>query len=122
VSIRLHPPSRLGEDRRVKARRNQSHKDSALIAAAYTVEEMQPFLATIDWTLTVPCEVDRSRGRISGPDIEKQPAHQPPGGVSNLLEVLDADRDLFAAELELAQTIRDELLTVVQLYKALGGG
>jgi multidrug efflux system outer membrane protein len=44
------------------------------------------------------------------------------GGVSNLLEALDADRNLFDAELNLAQARRDELLTVVQLYKALGGG
>lgn len=44
------------------------------------------------------------------------------GGVSNLLEALDADRELFEAELSLAQARRDELLTVVQLYKALGGG
>jgi multidrug efflux system outer membrane protein len=42
--------------------------------------------------------------------------------VSNLLEALDADRNLFDAELNLAQARRDELLTVVQLYKALGGG
>jgi multidrug efflux system outer membrane protein len=44
------------------------------------------------------------------------------GGVSNLLEALDADRELFDAELSLAQARRDELFTVVQLYKALGGG
>ena len=44
------------------------------------------------------------------------------GGVSNLLEALDADRELFDAELSLAQVRRDELLTVVQLYKSLGGG
>lgn len=44
------------------------------------------------------------------------------GGVSNLLEALDADRSLFDAELSLAQARRDELLSVVQLYKALGGG
>lgn len=44
------------------------------------------------------------------------------GGVSNLLEALDADRNLFDAELSLARARRDELLTVVQLYKALGGG
>jgi multidrug efflux system outer membrane protein len=44
------------------------------------------------------------------------------GGVANLLEALDADRELFDAELSLAQVRRDELLTVVQLYKALGGG
>jgi multidrug efflux system outer membrane protein len=44
------------------------------------------------------------------------------GGVSTLLDALDADRELFNAELSLAQARRDELLSVVQLYKALGGG
>ncbi|HEY8224494.1 MAG TPA: efflux transporter outer membrane subunit [Pyrinomonadaceae bacterium] len=44
------------------------------------------------------------------------------GGVANLLEALDADRELFNAERSLAQARRDELLSVVQLYKALGGG
>ena len=44
------------------------------------------------------------------------------GGVANLLEALDADRELFEAERGLAQIRRDELLTIVQLYKALGGG
>jgi len=36
--------------------------------------------------------------------------------------VLDADRQLFEAELQLAAVQRDQLLTVVQLYQALGGG
>ena len=44
------------------------------------------------------------------------------GGVDTLLNALDADRDLFAAELGLAQTRRNELLALVQLYRALGGG
>jgi outer membrane protein, multidrug efflux system len=44
------------------------------------------------------------------------------GGVDTQLNALDADRDLFAAELNLAQTRRNELLALVQLYKALGGG
>ena len=44
------------------------------------------------------------------------------GGVANLLDALDADRNLFDAERSLAQTRRDELLSVVQLYKSLGGG
>jgi multidrug efflux system outer membrane protein len=39
-----------------------------------------------------------------------------------LLNALDSDRDLFEAELNLTQTKRDELVSVVQLYKALGGG
>ncbi len=44
------------------------------------------------------------------------------GGVATLLEALDADRELFEAERSLAQARRDELLSVVALYKALGGG
>ena len=44
------------------------------------------------------------------------------GGVATLLDALDADRELFDAERSLALARRDELLTVVQLYKALGGG
>jgi multidrug efflux system outer membrane protein len=44
------------------------------------------------------------------------------GGVDTLLNALDSDRDLFDAELGLAQNRRNELLTLVQLYRALGGG
>lgn len=44
------------------------------------------------------------------------------GGVDTQLNALDADRDLFQAELALAQIRLGELLNVVQLYKALGGG
>jgi len=44
------------------------------------------------------------------------------GGVDTLLNALDADRDLFNAELSLAQIRFSELLSLVQLYKALGGG
>jgi multidrug efflux system outer membrane protein len=43
-------------------------------------------------------------------------------GVANLLEALDADRELFNSELSLAQVRRDELLSVVKVYKSLGGG
>jgi multidrug efflux system outer membrane protein len=42
--------------------------------------------------------------------------------VDTLLNALDADRDLFQAELTLSQLQVNELLSVVQLYKALGGG
>jgi multidrug efflux system outer membrane protein len=44
------------------------------------------------------------------------------GGVSSYLEVQDAERQVFSAELDLAQAQRDELAGVIQLYKALGGG
>jgi multidrug efflux system outer membrane protein len=44
------------------------------------------------------------------------------GGVDTMLNALNSDQDLFTAELSLAQVRRDELLSLVQLYKALGGG
>jgi len=44
------------------------------------------------------------------------------GGVTSYLEVLDTERQLFDAELGLAQAQRNELLAVIQLYKVLGGG
>ncbi len=44
------------------------------------------------------------------------------GGVDTQLNALDADRDLLAAQLTLAQIRYAELVSVVQLYKALGGG
>jgi NodT family efflux transporter outer membrane factor (OMF) lipoprotein len=44
------------------------------------------------------------------------------GGVDTMLNALQADQDLFTAQLSLAQVRRDELLSLVQLYRALGGG
>jgi outer membrane protein TolC len=44
------------------------------------------------------------------------------GGIDSYLQVLDAERQLFDAELELTRVRANELLSTVQLYKALGGG
>lgn len=44
------------------------------------------------------------------------------GGVTSYLEVLYNEQELFDAELGLAQARRNELLSVIQLYRALGGG
>lgn len=43
-------------------------------------------------------------------------------GFSNYLEVLDAERTLFSAELSLAEARRAHLAASVDLYRALGGG
>lgn len=43
-------------------------------------------------------------------------------GLANYLDVLIAQRNLFDAELSLTSTHRLHLVSVVQLYKALGGG
>jgi len=43
-------------------------------------------------------------------------------GRSSYFEVLEAEQQIYPAEYALAQTQRDQLLAVVNLYKALGGG
>jgi outer membrane protein, multidrug efflux system len=43
-------------------------------------------------------------------------------GKADYYEVLEAQQQLFPAELNLARTERDQLLAVVTLYKTLGGG
>jgi outer membrane protein, multidrug efflux system len=44
------------------------------------------------------------------------------GGFANYFEVIEAQQLLFPAEIILAQVQRDQLTTVVELYRALGGG
>jgi len=43
-------------------------------------------------------------------------------GLAGYFEVLDAQQQLFPAEIALAQIKLDQLVTVVTLYRALGGG
>jgi outer membrane protein, multidrug efflux system len=43
-------------------------------------------------------------------------------GVESFLPVLDAERSLYAADDELAQSERDSTLALIALYKSLGGG
>ncbi|MGA8574032.1 MAG: efflux transporter outer membrane subunit [Desulfobaccales bacterium] len=44
------------------------------------------------------------------------------GGVAPYLEVLDSDQQLFDSELKLTQDRANQLLAVIALYRALGGG
>ena len=55
-------------------------------------------------------------------DAEKTALLRYDGGVSPYLEVLDAQRELFSAELNYAASLRDQKLAVIRLYRALGGG
>jgi len=44
------------------------------------------------------------------------------GGVTSYLEVLESERSLFRAELLASSTRREQLVSYITLYKALGGG
>ena len=43
-------------------------------------------------------------------------------GVIGYLDVLDAQRSYFDAQIGLSNAIRDKQITMVKMYKALGGG
>jgi outer membrane protein, multidrug efflux system len=60
--------------------------------------------------------VEAERKRLELSDLRYR------GGVAPYLEVLDSQRSLFTAELDEVQSIRDELTSVIRLYKSLGGG
>jgi outer membrane protein TolC len=55
-------------------------------------------------------------------DTERLSTLRYKGGLDSYLQVLDAERNLFTGQLDLARLRRDELSTVVNLYRALGGG
>ena len=38
------------------------------------------------------------------------------------MDVLDAQRSYFNAEIDYSNSVRDEFLAIIGLYKALGGG
>ena len=58
----------------------------------------------------------------SAQDAQRLSALRYQGGTTSYLEVLDASTRLFAAELGLAQARLNELLTLVEMYRAMGGG
>lgn len=43
-------------------------------------------------------------------------------GYINYIDVLDAQRSYFNAEIDYSNSVRDEFLAIIDLYKALGGG
>jgi multidrug efflux system outer membrane protein len=44
------------------------------------------------------------------------------GGVTSYLEVLESERSLFRVELAASETRRAQVVSIIELYKALGGG
>jgi hypothetical protein len=71
---------------------------------------------------------DVARSRVSRPSLRARPGRDPwsrgrnQGGLDSYLQVLDAQRNLFRSELDLATLQRQELVSIVELYRALGGG
>jgi outer membrane protein, multidrug efflux system len=78
--------------------------------------------ALVDRTKLVDTERERARTVKAYTEAVRLANLRYRSGLSAYFEVLDAQQQLFPAEINLAQTHLDQLLSVVSLYKALGGG
>ena len=66
--------------------------------------------------------VEQEKGVLALRDATQLSRDRYDSGLANYLEILIADQQLFAQELELARTRGAELRALVELYRALGGG
>jgi multidrug efflux system outer membrane protein len=78
--------------------------------------------ALVDRTKLVETERQRTRSVDAYREAVRLAGIRYSSGLSAYFEVLDAQQQLYPAELSLARTHRDQLVAVVNLYKALGGG
>jgi multidrug efflux system outer membrane protein len=120
VTVPIFTAGRLDAD----VRAAESQQRQALLRYRKAVQqgfrEVSDALSSVRRTAEYRVEQERLRETLAGQaELSRQRYF---GGVTSYLEVLDTDRQLFDAELGLAQARRDELLAVVGLYRALGGG
>src|SRR6266446_5176499 len=78
--------------------------------------------ALADRTKLVETERQRARAVSAYQEAVRLANVRYASGLSAYFEVLEAQQQLFPAEIGLAQTRRDQLVAVVNLYRALGGG
>ena len=119
----LQPIFNAGQNRR-RVEVTESQQRQALYAYEQSIlvalREVEDALVGYRWSgerrSAEALRVEAERQRLELSEIRYR------GGVSDYLEVLDAQRSLFDAELSATERMRDQLVFLVQLYKALGGG
>lgn len=90
--------------------------------AAVTNSFSEVSRALVDRAKLVEAERQRARTANAYQEAVRLANLRYTSGLSAYFEVLDAQQQLFPAEISLVQTRRDQLIAVVNLYKALGGG
>src|SRR2546422_9795101 len=122
VSIPLFKEGRPGAGEQVKvaqarAAQARSRYEQTVLVALREVEDALVGLRTAqDRSAAQERQVIALRRALELADMRYR------NGVSSYLDVLDAQRGLFGAELALTQAERDQLVTAVQLYRAVGAG
>ena len=86
----------------------------ALVLMAGIRERLEMADPDFGWTIEMQVKAARSASTLSRARYD--------GGVTSYLEVLESERSLFRAELQALSTRRSEMVSIVTLYKALGGG
>jgi multidrug efflux system outer membrane protein len=101
-----------------------ARRDQALVQyeAAVTNSFSEVSRALVDRAKLGEAERERERAVDAFQEAVRLANLRYKSGLSAYFEVLDAQRELFPAEIGLAQNRRDRLIAVVNLYKALGGG
>ena len=109
----------VGQYRQARAARDEAalrYRQSALLA----LRDVSDALSSRERLAEVRGQ--RARQVTSLETAVKLSSERYAAGKASYYEVLEAQQQLFPAELNLARTERDQLLAIVALYKALGGG
>ncbi len=100
-----------------QARQAMAQYEQSVLVAFKEVEDSLVVVRTVREQRTAQLQqVEALRSALSLASLRYK------GGLANYLDVLIAQRNLFEAELALMGTHRLHLVSIVQLYKALGGG
>ena len=111
---------RLSEEHRAAVARWEQAKVQYEASVTNAFAEVSTALVAYQKLAEVEAEAGAGRGLLpgGGPALERRYL----SGLADYLEVLQAQQQQLAAENSLARTRFDRLASLVQLYKALGGG
>jgi multidrug efflux system outer membrane protein len=119
ISLPLFTGGRLvNQTRAARARAEQArarYEQTALVALREAGDALAGVRTTRDQVAARDTQAKALRRALQLANVRYQT------GVSNYLEVLDAQRSLFEAEIALSQAQLSQVTAAVQLYKALGG-
>jgi multidrug efflux system outer membrane protein len=109
----------VGQYRQTKAAKEEAllHYQQITLTALRDVSD-----ALISRERLAQAREQRSRQVTALQNAVKLSSERYVAGKASYYEVLEAQQQLFPAELNLARTQRDQLLAIVALYKGLGGG
>jgi multidrug efflux system outer membrane protein len=120
ISIPIFTGGRLSDEARAARARAEQARSRYEATVLRAMEEVGDALATVraarDQAVAQQTQATALRRALELAQLRYDT------GVSNYLEVLDAQRSLFDAELAASQAQLQQLTAAVRLYKALGGG